>query len=404
MTTPITLRVLGTSVTLLESIRCRAEDELGIRLVYQIHDVQTAQRIAVMQPDSYDLYDQWFHNVDFVWPARAIQPIDTRRIALWEEINDLPKRGRLQPTDRLAAGSLPCDRLFVQYDGSLGSQPTEHISMLPLTHNADSFVYRPERLPNSLSQEQESWAWLIDEQWCGHIALQSDAAIGALDAALALQAAGLTQFNDIGNLRLSEIDQLAELLIQKQRHGHFAAFWSDDRHAGELMLNPNIDIQSLWSPMLMQLHRAGIQYRVAVPKEGYRAWFGGLSLSRCAEGLVRDAAYAYLNWWLSGWPGAVMARQGFYISNPPRARDHLTPAEWDYWYAGKPAREELPGSDGLPLIDLGASREGGSYAERMGHIGVWNSVMDEHNYLVRRWSDFLRSNPRGSSFPSVQTL
>ena len=112
----ITLRVLGTSVTLLECLRVRAEQELGIRLVYQVHDVEQAQRIAVMQPDSYDLYDQWFHNVDFVWPARAIQPIDTRRIALWHEINDLPKRGRLSPSDRLGSGSVPSERLFVQHD------------------------------------------------------------------------------------------------------------------------------------------------------------------------------------------------------------------------------------------------------------------------------------------------
>jgi putative spermidine/putrescine transport system substrate-binding protein len=27
----------------------------------------------------------------------------------------------------------------------------------------------------------------------------------------------------------------------------------------------------------------------------------------------------------------------------------------------------------------------------MGHIAVWNSVMDEHNYLVRRWGDFMRA-------------
>jgi len=141
----------------------------------------------------------------------------------------------------------------------------------------------------------------------------------------------------------------------------------------------------------MALHRAGMDYRVAVPREGYRAWFGGLSLSRCAEGRVRDAAYAYLNWWLAGWPGAVMARQGFYIANPVRARDHLSAAEWDFWYGGLPAREELAGSDGLPLIEVGQRREGGSYAERMSHIGVWNSVMDEHNYLVRRWSEFLRT-------------
>ena len=109
MSGPVTLRVLGTSVTLLESIRLRAEQELGIRVEYQIHDVQTVQRIALMHPESYDLYDQWFHSMDFVWPAGAIQPIDIRRVALWDEINDLAKRGRLHADDELAGGSLPCD-------------------------------------------------------------------------------------------------------------------------------------------------------------------------------------------------------------------------------------------------------------------------------------------------------
>ncbi|HEY0287700.1 MAG TPA: extracellular solute-binding protein [Pseudomonas sp.] len=392
----ITLRVLGTSVTLLESLRVRAEQDLGIKLVYQVHDVQTAQRIAVMQPDSYDLYDQWFHNVDFVWPARAIQPIDTRRIALWHEINDLPKRGRLSVNDKLGSGSVPSERLFVQHDGSLGSAVSERISMLPLTHNADSFAYRPERLPEGLNSENESWGWLLDPAWGGRIALQSDAAIGALDAALAVQGARLAQFDDIGNMSIEEIDTLADILLRKQAEGMFGAFWSDDEEAAELMLHPTIDIQSLWSPTLVRLHRAGVKYRVAVPREGYRGWFGGLSLSRHAKGPVLDAAYAYLNWWLSGWPGAVMARQGYYIGNPARSRDHLSPAEWDYWYAGLPAREQLLGSDGLPLIDVGEVRDGGSYEQRMGHIAVWNSVMDEHNYLVRRWSDILRAGVKGA--------
>ncbi|MBA6135044.1 hypothetical protein FYM84_25130 [Pseudomonas sp. CAH-1] len=152
-----------------------------------------------------------------------------------------------------------------------------------------------------------------------------------------------------------------------------------------------VHIDSVWSPALMQLHREGIQYRQAVPRESYRGWLGGLSLSRAVEGGVKDAAYAYLNWWLAGWPGPMMARQGSYISNPLRARDHLSAAEWDYWYEGKPAREQLLGSDGEPLIEPGQLREGGAYAERVGRIRVWNSVMDEHNYLVRKWADFLRA-------------
>ena len=392
-----TLRVLGTSVTMMESIRAKAEEDLGIHLEYHVHDTETAQRLAVTRPDLYDLYDHSFHNIDFVWPAGSIQPIDTTRLLLWDEINDLPKKGRLSESDRLASGSLPCDRLFVQHDGSLSSRVTSHISMLPLAHNADSFAYIPELLPAGLAGKEESWAWLVDDRWRGHVALQNDAAIGALDAALAVQAGGLASFETIGNLQLDEINRLAEVLIEKQRLGHFSAFWKDDNQAGELMLGQGVYIESLWGPTVMRLHRAGINYKLARPKEGYRAWLGGLSLSKCAEGKAKDVAYEYMNWWLSGWAGAVIARHGFYMSAPNRVKLHLTQAEWDFWYGGLPAAEQLLGSDGLPLIDIGQTREGGSYESRMGHIAVWNAVMDEHNYLVRKWTDVLRAGARPQS-------
>ena len=59
------------------------------------------------------------------------------------------------------------------------------------------------------------------------------------------------------------------------------------------------------------------------------------------EGHVKDAAYKYMNWWLSGWPGAFIARQGYYISNPQRSKPLLTENEWNYWYAGKPTSVPL---------------------------------------------------------------
>ena len=84
-----------------------------------------------------------------------------------------------------------------------------------------------------------------------------------------------------------------------------------------------------------------------------------------------------------------MARQGYYISNPERSRQYLSAAEWDFWYDGKPAAEMLYDAWGSPLIPAGERRDGGSYEQRMSHIAVWNSVMDEHNYLTRRWQDAL---------------
>ena len=39
----------------------------------------------------------------------------------------------------------------------------------------------------------------------------------------------------------------------------------------------------------------------------------------------------------------------------------------------------------------GELRDGGSYETRMSNIAVWNSVMDEHQYLVSKWNEFLAS-------------
>lgn len=107
-----------------------------------------------------------------------------------------------------------------------------------------------------------------------------------------------------------------------------------------------------------------------------------MCLSRSCTGERLEAAYAFMNWWLSGWPGAFIARQGYYISNPQRAKAFMSQAEWDYWYAGKPAAEPLQGTDGKISVHPGTVRTGGSYIQRFEHIAVWNTVMDTYEYTL----------------------
>jgi putative spermidine/putrescine transport system substrate-binding protein len=394
----VELRVLGTSVTLREHIRKRAEQDLGVKLRFIVEDGSDVQRHGVMHPERYELYDQWIHSIDCLWPAHALQPIETKRIARWDEVNRLALTGQLTDGTRGGggggsrnAGSVPAERLYVQPDNSLSREPSDRISMLPLTHNADSFVYLEDALPPSLRAGEESWAWLLAPELAGRVALQADPAIGAIDAALAVEASGLMRFENIGNLSIEEIDALIGVLIEYKRRGHFAGFWSTFAEAADLMIANKVAIQSIWSPATIELERAGLHFRLACPKEGYRAWFGGMSISRTAHGRVLDAAYDYLNWWLDGWAGATMARQGYYISNPGRTRAQLDDAEWTYWYDGAPAAAELPGPTTRHLVRVGQRRDGGGYLSRMSRIAVWNSVMDEHNYLVRRWAEFMRS-------------
>lgn len=107
----VTLRVLGTSVSLIEPIRKRAEQDLGIFLDFIVEDGTSAQRIAALYPEAFDVYDQWFHNIDLIWPARSIQPLELERIERWDEINALPKLGRLTSVAKVAPGGNPAHRL-----------------------------------------------------------------------------------------------------------------------------------------------------------------------------------------------------------------------------------------------------------------------------------------------------
>ncbi len=378
-----TLRVLGTAISLLEELRKRAEADLGITVIFDNNDFLTTQHKAAQEPATYDIYDQCFHNLDIVWYWRAVQPIDLKRITLWNEVNELTKLGHIGPNPRLGQGDVPVKKLFVQPNLALGDQPTGLISMLPTTHNFDSFAYRTDAVTNGA--QTASWAALLDDRWAGRAALVDEPAIGIFDAALAARAAGLMTFRNIGNMTVDEIDRLIEILEERKRAGFFRSFWRTAEDAARLMVDGRTDIQSMWSTGINILSGQGVPVEQAVPAEGYRAWHGGLCLSRHLDGRMLDVAYDYLNWWISGWPGAVVARQGYYISTPERSRAYLSAEEWDYWYGGLPARTDLPGPDGSIRIKTGSVRSGGSYWQRANNIAVWNTTMDEHNYLVRRW-------------------
>ncbi len=239
------------------------------------------------------------------------------------------------------------------------------------------------------SDAPESWSWLFDDEWHGRCGLLSDPAIGVADVALGAQATGLVQFEDIGNMSIDEIDNLVSLLIERKKNRQFRHFWSTPTDSITLVERKKVDITSIWSPAIISLQASGQKIKTASPVEGYRVWHSGLSLSSKLDEEKLDAAYAYLNWWLSGKAGAVVARQGYYISVPETTREFLSEDEWNYWYEGLPAQSNIRAPDGRTIVPKGKRRDGGSYGERMSNIALWNPLMDEHNYLVRRWNEFL---------------
>lgn len=385
------VKVLGTHVTLQETLRQQAMQDLGIELRFEARGSAAVLQKASMQPEAFDLYEQWSNSVPVLWRSGAIQGIDKRQLRYWDEINDLTKTGRLSPDANIGAGDAPYRLLHVQANQQLGSQHSNTLSFLPYVHNVDSFGYNTDHIAAAEPYVEESWGWLLDSQHQGKVGIVNAPTIGLFDLALAAQAKGLAQFNDIGNITHDELNALFNVLYEFKRRGHFSGYWTSVPESVEFMASGRVTLESMFSPAVTQLNSRNVPVVYAAPKEGYRGWHGVMCLSSASQGRSKAAAYEYMNWWLSGWPGAFIARQGYYISNPQRSRQYLSKAEWDYWYEGLPASQDLPGTDGQTAVRKGQRRRGGSYQRRFSHVVVWNSVMPTYDYSLQKWYEFISS-------------
>lgn len=385
------LRVLGTHVTLQEPLRKQAEKDLGIQITFEPGGSAQVLHKASTRPDSFDLYEQWSNSIKILWQADAIQAIDRSRIRYWDDINDLTKTGKLTPEASYGRGDVPYQLLFVQPNQSLGNNATNHISFLPYVHNVDSIGYNSAIIPKGEPYVTESWGWLFDEKYSGKVALVNAPTIGIFDVALAAEATGQMKFQDMGNMSRKELDKLFAILKRLKLQGHFRGAWTSVPQSVAFMERGEVVVESMFSPGVSALNGKGIPCIYAAPKEGYRAWHGVMCLSSATTGAVKDAAYEYMNWWLSGWPGAFIAKQGYYISTPHLSKSHLIEDEWNYWYAGKPTQTALRNTDGVIAIQPGESRTGGSYEKRFSNVAVWNTVMDTYEYSLLRWREFLLS-------------
>ncbi|MBV1874890.1 MAG: extracellular solute-binding protein [Gammaproteobacteria bacterium] len=389
--TKTTIRILGTHVTLQEELRQKAMNDLGINIQFEPKGSAAVLQKASMSPNSFDLYEQWSNSINVLWRSGSIQAIEKKRIKHWGEINRLTKTGKLTPTAKLGAGDAPYKLLHVQADNQLGKQHTDNISFLPYVHNVDSFGYNTSVITQGIPYQTESWGWLLDEAYSGKVGIVNAPTIGLFDLALAAQTRGLANFEDIGSLSKNELDHLFNVLIELKKSGHFAGFWTSVPESVQFMARGRVVIESMFSPAVSALNGQNIPVTYAAPKEGYRGWHGVMCLSSSTQGREKDAAYDYMNWWLSGWPGAFIARQGYYISNPERSKSYLSEAEWNYWYQGQPASEALRGTDGKVSVKLGELRTGGSYEKRFSNVAVWNTVMPTYEYSLQKWYEFISS-------------
>ncbi|MET3600276.1 PotD/PotF family extracellular solute-binding protein [Martelella mangrovi] len=386
---PITLRQFGTGVSNINAVAQKCKEDLGITLEMTAMDSDAAAQRAATQPNSYDIADVEYWILKKIWPTGVIQPMEVERLTYYDDIVPLFKTGKLTPDSEIAQGTAPHTVGFVNAPGdkTFASSETGYMTMVPTIYNADTLGIRPDLV----GREINSWADILDPAFKGKTSILNIPSIGIMDAAMIMEADGQITYGDKGNMTKDEIDQTIEFLIKTKRDGQFRAFWKTFDESVNLMSSGEVVIQSMWSPAVAAVRAKGIPCKYQPLKEGYRAWGGGLGLASHLQGAQLDAAYEYINWYLSGWVGAYLNRQGYYSACMDTAKQYMTDNEWGYWIEGKPASEDILSPEGKVMEEAGAVRDGGSFEERMGHVACWNSVMDEDRYMVRRWNEFIAS-------------
>jgi putative spermidine/putrescine transport system substrate-binding protein len=387
---PKVLRYLGTAVNQSADIAAKVKADTGIVIEYIPVTTDDVSKRVITQPNSFDLLDTEYFSLRKLIPSGNLLGMDARRIKYADKITPIFTRGELPDGRKIGdQGTAPKKVFYLEGQSSktFATSPTEWITLIPTVYNADTLGIRPDLIKRPI----ESWKELLNPEFKGKTAILNIPSIGIMDAAMVVESQGIHQYADKGNMTREEIDLTMKVLTEAKQAGQFRAFWKDFNESVNLMASGEVVIQSMWSPAVTAVRSKGIACTYQPLKEGYRAWAAGFGVPKTLTDRKRDLAYEFINWFLDGWAGAYLNRQGYYSAVLETAKAGMDAYEWDFWMEGKPAAKDVHAPDGTLLEKAGAVRDGGSYEARMGGVACWNSVMDENDYLVKKWNEFIAS-------------
>jgi len=387
----IELRHVGVSYSVVKAIGDEASKDLGFKVTMQNLDTSAAINRFITQPNTVDIADVEGWQAKLATRRGVLQGIERKRIKQFDNILPIFTQGEINGHKIPRQGISPYEAMYIKDREAteLHEGVADWMTFLPQVYNADSIGYRPDLVGHEVTE----WKHLIDPKFKGKAAILDVPAIGIMDAALCFESADMIKYGNKGNMTKQEIDFTVDKLIELKKQGHFRATWTTFDQSVQLMAAGEVVIQSMWSPAVAAVRVKSLPcvyapVNVKNGKEGYRGWCNGMALMRHLTGKKLEAAYEYLNWYLSGWQGAFVARYGYYSPVPSTAQKYLTPAEWEFWYEGKPASAVIPDPYGVPMEQPGTKRDGGSFLERVTNISCWNTLMDEAAYMNKRWNDF----------------
>jgi putative spermidine/putrescine transport system substrate-binding protein len=387
----VVLQHAGPPVTAIPAIAEQATKDLGFTVRMQAAENADLLNRFLTQSSAIDCADVSVVFMKYLVGRNILQTIPVAKVKDWDKTIPIFTKGEY-PDGRKASrqGVMPLNILYAtSAEGTkvTDGTPSDWATAIPTVINGDTLGIRPDLVERPVT----SWADLLSSDFKGKAALQDQPTVGVIDVAMAVEARGDIKYGDKGNMTKEEIDKTMKIMTDIKKSGQFRSFWGSFDQSVNLMASGEVVIQSMWSPAVAAVRSRGIACTFQPLKEGYRGWGYTLGAMKHLTGLKLDCFHEYMNWYTSGFQGAFIAREGYYSAQPENTRKFLTPAEWDYWYGGKPAETDILNPFGKLQEKAGVTRDGGSFWERLGNIAVWNSVMDEDRYLTRKWNEFITS-------------
>lgn len=321
----VTLVHTGMSYSTIIDIANQASKDLGFKIEMSVVDHPGLLNRMVNDPNSIDIADMEIWQTKVAVPQGVTQAVEIAKIKDWAKLTPLYTEGTFAGKEVSRQGDAPIKYMYRDAIDAktFASGKTDFATFVPSVYNADTLGIRPDLVGRDIS----TWADLFSPDFKGKAAIQNIPTNGIMDAIMAMEAGGELKYGDKGNPTQDELTKTIARLIELKKAGHFRALWNTFDESVNLMAAGEVVIQSMWSPAVTAVKSQGVKCVYQPLKEGYRGWGNGLALMAHLDGIKKDAAYAYLNWYNSGWVGGFIAKQGYYSANVESAKANLTENE-----------------------------------------------------------------------------
>ena len=229
----VTLRQFGTGVSNLNAVADKVKQDLGFTLTMTALDTDAVTQKAVTQPKSYDIADIEYFAIKKVFPTGVMQPMDAKKIKLYDKIVPIFTKGRLTPETPPGQGTTPYSVGYVEGPNgkTFAKGTTEWMTLIPTIYNADTLGIRPDLVGRPIN----NWRDLVDPAFKGKASILNIPSIGIMDAAMVMESLGTMKYVDKGNMTKPEIDKTIAFLIDTKKSGQFRAFWKSFDESVNLM-------------------------------------------------------------------------------------------------------------------------------------------------------------------------